>query len=107
MPDKNFKCKRCGYCCTLIVLLNRFDIIRLRFAGYKKKDYSVKDVSTGSDIIKIIDGDCYFLKRDKDGQTECKAYRYRPGVCRKYPHFKKGRCENMNPSVREYREINL
>ena len=76
-------CKRCGYCCTLRVRLSQLDILRITRLGHKKKDFIEKD-ARGKPCIKIINNDCYFLKR-KNKKTSCTIYNARPKVCRQYP----------------------
>ncbi len=80
---QDFKCKRCGYCCTLRARLRLVDIFKIMNLGHKKKEFVDKDAK-GRSFIKLINGDCYFLRK-KGKKTSCKIYNTRPKVCRQYP----------------------
>ncbi len=80
---QEFKCKHCGKCCSFIVKLRLIDVFKIMKLGYKKKEFATKD-ARGNSIIKIINGDCFFLRR-QNNKSYCKVYNQRPKVCRQYP----------------------
>ncbi len=80
---REFKCKRCGYCCSLKVRLGMIDLFKITRLGYKADDFSEKD-KEGRTVIKLINGDCYFLGRTGN-KPFCKIYNARPKVCRNFP----------------------
>lgn len=89
-----FKCKRCGYCCTLKVKLSLLELLRIIALGYEKKDFVEKNVK-GRNCIKLINDKCYFLTK-KNNKPFCKIYRYRPRMCREYPGLETGACKATN-----------
>ena len=88
MNISNFKCKRCGECCTLIVDLRFPDKARLWKAGYRK--FSERDPYRPKPWSKSV------MRRERRGENKyciffdhenkaCKIYDLRPKVCRDYP----------------------
>lgn len=75
------ECKHCGYCCTLKPRISLFEIFRILLKGHR--NFIDKDTK-GRKYIKLIDGDCFFLKRIGN-KTECRIYPIKPKVCREYP----------------------
>jgi Fe-S-cluster containining protein len=98
---KPFKCDRCGYCCTLRARLSFIELLRILLKGYKKKDFVIKDMKGRNCIKQLENKDCYFLTR-KNGKTYCRIYKIRPKMCREYPGFEQGRCQDKIPEVKEY-----
>ena len=82
----NFKCRSCGYCCTLIVPLKKEDIERIKKLGYDEKDFA-EATPFGDRRIKMKNYYCYFLGLHK-GETFCRIYEARPSICKDYPFFK-------------------
>lgn len=80
------KCKRCGYCCTLVPVITWIDILRIKLSG--EKDFWIRDLNNKK-TLKMDKGDCHFLRRDGK-KTSCRVYRYRPKVCRQYPKSGQG-----------------
>jgi len=78
---KNFKCKRCGTCCTSPFLSEK-EISRIKKAGYDE-DYFVEELK-GRKFMKLVNDRCIFLDR-KNKMTSCKIHKFRPDTCRKYP----------------------
>lgn len=91
------RCKRCGYCCTLIPKITFFEMLRIMLRGYF--NFSEKDID-GKRSIKIIGKDCYFLER-KDNTTACKIYSIRPKVCRNFPYKDAKVCDIDKRTFRE------
>jgi len=79
---KEFRCKRDGCCCRLLVQVSKADIRRLEKVGHKKEDFIQK--KKGKNYIKQINGYCPWLKISK-GVAECTVYNYRPDICRVFP----------------------
>ncbi|HLC89029.1 MAG TPA: YkgJ family cysteine cluster protein [Candidatus Nanoarchaeia archaeon] len=97
-----FKCERCGYCCTLKVVLTNSEIAKIKANGFT--DFFEKDEEDNKNtIIKRKDnGDCLFLERVKN-RTSCRLYSVRPSPCRNYPPYEQDRlCKEFNPRVRAY-----
>ena len=84
----NFKCKRCGYCCTLLPKLSEDDIARIEKSGFGR-DYFLEIGRMGDFRIKMADNKCIFLERDGN-RFKCRIYEFRPEVCRIYPSYEKG-----------------
>ena len=61
-------------------------------------NFTEKDVK-GRRCIKLINKDCYFLRRKDDGTTRCNIYYIRPKVCRDFPGT-----EECNVDKRSFRE---
>lgn len=97
---KKFNCKRCGYCCTLIPKISILEMLRIWLKGFS--NFSTKDGS-GRRCIKIINGDCYFLKRDGK-TTTCKIYKIRPKVCKDFPNGEKNNVGECNADKRSFKE---
>jgi Fe-S-cluster containining protein len=74
---RDFKCLRCGSCCTYRVKLYPEDIKRLNDAG--KTDYM-----TSLGHVKMKNDGCLFLVRDGKA-ARCSVYELRPKICRQYP----------------------
>lgn len=92
-----FKCRNCGYCCTLLVLPSKAEIERIREAGYKEEDFLETD-PLGRKRMKMRNYYCHFLGLHK-GETFCRIYDIRPKTCRDYPFFKEGTAECMPPKM--------
>jgi len=75
------RCKRCGYCCTLIPKITFFEMLRIMLHGH---DNFTENDPKGIRCIKMNGKDCYFLER-KDNTTSCRIYPIRPKVCRDFP----------------------
>jgi len=86
-----FRCRNCGYCCTLIVELSKGDIKRISDMGYDEKDF-VETGPSRNKRIKLNNYYCYFLGLLK-GETFCKIYKGRPKVCQDYPFLGKDTAE--------------
>ena len=100
-----YECKKsCGYCCTLIVKLSLFDILRIMRAGYKRKDFMERNLK-GQAILKMNNGDCCFLER-KGKKTKCKIYESRPKICRVYPFVKNHHLITTCDSIRKHMKDN-
>jgi len=91
----DFKCEKCGYCCTLRVRLSLLEFLKIYFKG--KRNFSEKG-SNNKRYIKIENNKCFFLTK-KDKKPFCKIYQYRPKMCREYPGDIKGTCKESNPDV--------
>jgi Fe-S-cluster containining protein len=76
------KCRRCGYCCTLIPVISFSEMLRIMLHGHI--NFTEKDIK-GKLCIKLVGKDCYFLERNDDRTTSCKIYSIRPKVCRDFP----------------------
>jgi len=101
-----FKCERCGYCCTLNVILTEKEIKKITQKGFA--DFFVKDENDDNNgdnsflIKRKENGDCIFLKRNGD-VTSCQIYPFRPSPCKNYPPYEQNRpCKGFNPRVRAY-----
>lgn len=94
---ESFRCRNCGYCCTLIVLLKKDDIERIRKMGYSEEDFTETD-RLGRKRVRMKNYYCYFLGLHK-GETFCRIYPGRPQVCRDYPFMKKGTQECFPPRL--------
>ncbi|PIN87020.1 hypothetical protein COV19_01730 [Candidatus Woesearchaeota archaeon CG10_big_fil_rev_8_21_14_0_10_44_13] len=92
-----FQCRNCGYCCTLIVLLKKEDIERIKKLGYDDSDFVETD-ALGRKRIRMKNYYCHFLGLHK-GETFCRIYHARPQVCRDYPFTKKGAQECFPPRL--------
>lgn len=105
MKDYNCK-KRCGYCCTLRVMLGWMDILRiLLHTGYKYSDF-VQRNAAGSRVLRMNGNNCYFLEKKK-GKPYCRIYEYRPRICREFPFFNssiKG-CEELKKFNRKFSRL--
>ena len=75
------------FCCTLKVKLSRWDRLRIFLArGLRTKTYADKLFDNKGWGIRLVNGDCYFLKRD-GSKAYCTIYNARPNICRTFPHF--------------------
>ena len=74
-----FKCIKCSYCCTLKVKLSFIEYLRILLNGHR--NFSTKNFK-GEKVIKQINNDCFFLKRNPNG---CRIYSIRPSMCKNYP----------------------
>ena len=88
----NIDCSHCpvnNFCCTLKVKLSVKD--RLRIFWHHRlwtKQYADRLFDNRGWGIKLVDGDCFFLRRPRDGKPAyCSIYDARPDICRKFPHF--------------------
>lgn len=92
-------CNRCGYCCTLKVLLTAKEIEQIKSQGFTA---CFENDLNGIILKRQENGDCYFLKRTDD-QTACRIYSIRPKPCRAYPPYSQNQsCREFNPAVRAY-----
>jgi Fe-S-cluster containining protein len=82
--DKDFKCERCGHCCSYKVLLTKEDIARLKRNGYS-------NFTDGKSMNKI-EGHCIFMNEEKS-IANCKIHSIRPEICEKFPMFRRELCE--------------
>ena len=90
-----FECKQCGYCCTLRLRPNYFDLHRLIRSGFSRKKFLDEE-----GYVKLVEGDCYFLER-KDGKASCKVYDIRPETCRRYPFFNGAKdCDELKGKIK-------
>ena len=63
------------------------DRIRIFFATrMRTKTYADRLFDNSGWGIKLVNGDCYFLKRDGT-KAFCSIYNARPKICRQFPHF--------------------
>ena len=87
---RNIDCANCpvgNFCCTLKVKLSFADRLRILLKkGLRTKEYADQLIDDSGWGIKLVNGDCYFLKRDGD-KAYCTIYDARPKICRKFPHF--------------------
>ena len=37
--------------------------------------------------LRLIDGKCFFLRQNEQGEYLCSAYRSRPNICKIYPSY--------------------
>lgn len=88
---KNIDCAHCPvghFCCTLKVKLSFWDRMRiLLHKGLRTKTYADRLFDESGWGIKLVNGDCYFLKRLPEGKAFCTIYNARPKICRQFPHF--------------------
>ena len=84
-----WKCKRCGYCCTLRPRISFLEHLKLLALGYR--GFSEKNIHNQR-FIKVRNNKCIFLK-GKDNKPFCTIYKHRPKVCREYPGLKEGECK--------------
>ncbi|VVB78136.1 Putative zinc- or iron-chelating domain protein [uncultured archaeon] len=78
LARKEFKCARCGKCCSLRVKVNKEDIERIKKAGYE--DFLDKKNKN----LKRINGRCRFLTL-KNGVTGCEIQDIKPKICKTFP----------------------
>ena len=84
----NFKCFKCGMCCSIsgYVWLSKSDIIRISdYIKITKKDFLKKYTRYFNGKISLIEkvtGECIFLKDKK-----CKIYPVRPIQCKTFPFW--------------------
>jgi len=96
----NFKCERCGYCCTFKVILTNSEIKKIEKLNFV--DFFEKDEKNNIIIKRNKEGDCFFLQRQND-KTFCQIYPLRPMPCRNYPPYPQDKpCQEFNPLVRAY-----
>ncbi|MCK5707427.1 MAG: YkgJ family cysteine cluster protein [Candidatus Aureabacteria bacterium] len=111
LGKKDFKCRKCGVCCSFLIFLNRADIERILKLGYKEKDFSKKIL--WFNILRKKDDACVFAKEEgtyngnkgseRAKEIVCKIYENRPQTCRKYPSLRffgikanDNRCRSFN-----------
>ena len=89
-----FKCKRCGYCCTLRAKVDDEDVHSILKLGYD--DFFEED--SDNKFIKMNNNRCYFL----DDKNECKIHLHRPKICRKYPFLIPGikDCDDLKKKIK-------
>ena len=87
----NIDCSNCpvnNFCCTLKVRLSMKDRLRIFWHHrLRTKQYADKLFDNSGWGIKLVNGDCFFLKRPKDKPAYCSIYNARPDICKKFPHF--------------------
>ena len=87
---KNIDCAHCPvghFCCTLKVKLSYRDRLRIFLAkGLRTKSYADRLFDNSGWGIRLVNGDCFFLKRDGE-KAFCTIYNARPAICRQFPHF--------------------
>lgn len=95
----NIDCSHCPvghFCCTLKVRLSFRDRLRIFLhTRMRTKTYAERLLDDSGWGIKLVNGDCYFLKRTKEHSTShdngdhayCTIYSARPKICRQFPHF--------------------
>lgn len=88
---ENFRCRRCGYCCTQIVVLSPKELEEIKQLGHDENAFSTID-DTGRKRLRRLGYYCYFMTLDK-GVASCKIYDKRPKICRQYPFFGKKTAE--------------
>ena len=88
---RNIDCNNCPvgtFCCTLKVRLSLRDRLRILFhTGLRTRQYADRLFDGNGWGIRLVKGDCYFLKRLPEGKAFCTIYNARPSICRKFPHF--------------------
>lgn len=89
--SKDFKCKRCGKCCSLRVKPTKEDIKKIKKSGKKGKDFLdgkyLKRIKSKVKNKNSKSKQCIFLEF-KDGHVGCSIYKNRPEICRKWPNSK-------------------
>lgn len=87
---KSIDCAHCPvghFCCTLKVKLSMWDRVRIFLAtGLRTRTYADKFFDNKGWGIRLVKGDCYFLKRE-GSKAYCTIYKARPTICRTFPHF--------------------
>jgi Fe-S-cluster containining protein len=87
VKKKEFRCNRCGKCCSPIVTLSEDDIETIKQLGFNEKDFTMEDpFDSSKKVLKNERNRCIFLEME-DGKSRCKIYSNRPEICRKYPFF--------------------
>ena len=90
--DKDFKCERCGHCCSYKVMLTKEDIRKLERNGYSN--------FTDGKTMNMAEGHCVFMNKEKN-LANCKIYPIRPDICSKFPMFRRELClkyKGLSPS---------
>lgn len=94
----DFICRRCGKCCGLVPF-TRAEYKTIRKSAEKMGITLVKQYINGKPaylprqlarklelppekIAELVELDCPFLGKDKDGKALCRIYDLRPGICR-------------------------
>lgn len=77
-----FKCKRCGKCCALVIPVTEQDIIR--WAIQSREDI-LRHVSPRDHLLRQEDERCPFLTQSPQGTCTCRIYRIRPSACARFP----------------------
>lgn len=78
-----FICQRCGRCCRYnVYLIDEEEIMEIERSGYRREEF------LENSMIKLLDGKCYFLKKNKDGNFFCRIYKSRPKACKEFPFSK-------------------
>ena len=93
---RKWKCKHCGYCCTLRVRLSFKEYLKILLLGYK--NFTEKD-GLGRRCIKLPDDKCFFLTK-KNNKPFCKIYKHRPKMCREYPGLEYGTCKPLKQHLK-------
>ncbi len=55
--------------------------------GLQTKKYADRLFDDSGWGIRLVNSDCYFLKRLPEGKAYCTIYNARPKICRQFPHF--------------------
>ena len=100
----NFKCQEnCARCCKYSIIPLTEDEIKSieTHTGLDKEVFS-----TNSNLMRFVDGKCYFLKDDK-----CTIYKARPNICKQFP-FGRNKisnltiyyfCKGLSPFLKDYK----
>ncbi len=91
--EKDFRCRGCGFCCQLDVVLSNRDVSRLKNAGYD----GFTRVDKGELILNKKGTHCMFYESGM-----CSVYEYRPDICRRFPFKKDG---SINRQCRQMRDF--
>lgn len=94
---EKFRCRNCGYCCTLLVLLSEGEIDRIKKLGYEENEFVGTD-GRGRKRLRMKSYYCYFMGLHK-GESFCRIYEARPKICRDFPFFKNHTAECMPPRL--------
>jgi Fe-S-cluster containining protein len=101
LTKKNFKCKRCGQCCSPYVILSEKDIKKIEELGHKREDFITESYfKPNAKIIRQINGNCMFLAFSDGGEASCKIYSNRPEICRRYPFISLDKLSDCKPDNR-------
>lgn len=77
LAKKEFKCRRCGNCCSLRVRPSKEEIKKIKRKGHK-------NFLNWLGFIKRKNKFCIFLKFEKN-KAKCYIYKIRPKICKTFP----------------------
>jgi Fe-S-cluster containining protein len=83
VEKQNFSCKKCGKCCMMKLVVNKYDIRKIEKLG--KADFYETDL-LGRNVLKMNNNKCIFLKKN-DSEYYCEVYSAKPKGCADYPFF--------------------